>query len=198
MSPLLRELEVGPPPAGVVRSAPAALFVLRSGRCRCLPPPSEPGAHGPERASLPLPPRRRAGNGRGGCSAAWRPRGAGAGICSRCRCFSPRRLAGHPEPPARLEAPRPEARGGGGTLGRGGGGGTVGRGGAAGGWGGWERGLGSCGRDPLGTSLDSGRGGRDPRRGAGRAGGGKTAELSQSQAPQGKAPTDSSIKLLNF
>lgn len=34
----------------------------------------------------------------------------------------------------------------------------MGRGGAAGGWGGWERGLGSCGRDPLGTSLDSGRG----------------------------------------
>lgn len=114
LSPLLQELEVGPPPAGVLRSAPAALFVLRCGRCCCLPPPSEPGAHGPERASLPLPPRRRAGNGARGLqcrleTGAVRARGSAPGAAASAR-GGWRVTRSHP-PASRRLGPKPAGAG---------------------------------------------------------------------------------------
>lgn len=139
---------MGAPPAGVVRLAPAALFVLRSGRCCCLPPPSEPGVHGPERASLPLPPRRRAGNGARGLqcrleTGAVRARGSAPGAAASAR-GGWRVTRSHP-PASRRLGPKPAGAGAPWA--------EVAR---AGGWGGWERGLGSCGGTPWGPRWTRG------------------------------------------
>lgn len=127
--------------------------------------------------------------GRGGCSAAWRPARCGRGDLLPVPLLQPAAAGESPgatRPPRGASARSPRGRG---HLGQRWGGRRMGRVGA---------GPRQLRAGPLGDLAGLGARRQGPRRGAGRGGGGKTAELSQSQAPQGKAPTDSSIKLLNF